>query len=178
MPILLNRHNNLFLGAAAKVLAVTRKFFAFWVSATRNGGDSSGQGRGALTQFVARDRFDKRDDASPQVRLLNLHESLDEHEPIYRREEVGQIGGRRSLFNFIGLDQELRRAFEEERHWDLQDMRCRRLAPMRFVPLSYFCTCWNVGPRPSASFSWLIPSIFRAIRTRLPTCLSTGLGAF
>ena len=44
MPILLNRHNNLLLGAAAKVLAVTRKFFAFWVSATRNGGDSSGQG--------------------------------------------------------------------------------------------------------------------------------------
>jgi hypothetical protein len=57
-------------------------------------------------------------------------------------------------------------------------MCCKRLAPMRFVPLSYFCTCWNVSPRPSASFSWLIPSIFRAIRTRLPTCLSTGLGAF
>jgi hypothetical protein len=23
-------------------------------------------------------------------------------------------------------------------------MCCKRLAPMRFVPLSYFCTCWNV----------------------------------
>src|SRR5262245_63247623 len=153
-------------------------FCLLGVSHAKRRGQLRAGSRGALTQFVARDRFDKRDDASPQVRLLNLNERLDEHEPIYRREEVGQIGGRRSLFNFIGLDQELRRAFEEERHWDLQDMRCRRLAPMRFVPLSYFCTCWNVGPRPSASFSWLIPSIFRAIRTRLPTCLSTGLGVF
>jgi hypothetical protein len=28
---------------------------------------------------------------------------------------------------------------------------CRRLAPMRFVPFSYFCTCWNVRPSAPAS---------------------------
>src|SRR5262245_3618509 len=55
-------------------------------------------------------------------------------------------------------------------------MCCKRPAPMRFLPFSYFCTCWNVTPSPSASFSWLIPSIIRRIRIRLPTCLSTGLG--
>src|SRR5215475_9120981 len=55
---------------------------------------------------------------------------------------------------------------------------CKRLAPMRFVPFSYFCTCWNVRPSASPSFSWLIDNIMRRIRTRLPTCLSMGLGAF
>src|SRR3954454_15464360 len=57
-------------------------------------------------------------------------------------------------------------------------MCCKRLAPIRFVPFSYFCTCWNVSPSPSPSVGWLIPSIIRRIRTRLPTCLSIGLGAF
>src|SRR6266850_2016565 len=40
-------------------------------------------------------------------------------------------------------------------------MCCKRLAPMRFVPFSYFCTCWNVSPSPSPSFCWLIPSTNR-----------------
>src|SRR5262245_4625906 len=44
---------------------------------------------------------------------------------------------------------------------------------MRFMPFSYFCTCWNVRPSAFPSFSWLIASICRRIRTRLPTCLST-----
>src|SRR6266568_7101440 len=55
---------------------------------------------------------------------------------------------------------------------------CNRLAPMRLVPFSYFCTCWKVRPRASPSFSWLIASIMRRMRTRLPTCLSMGFGAF
>src|SRR5579863_4196508 len=52
-----------------------------------------------------------------------------------------------------------------------------RLAPTRLVPFSYFCTCWNVRPSASPSFSWLMPSMMRRMRTRLPTYLSTGLGA-
>src|SRR5687767_9475313 len=52
-----------------------------------------------------------------------------------------------------------------------------RLAPTRLVPFSYFCTCWNVRPNASPSFSWLMPSMMRRMRTRLPTYLSTGLGA-
>src|SRR6266404_1130912 len=52
-----------------------------------------------------------------------------------------------------------------------------RLAPTRLVPFSYFCICWNVSPNASPSFSWLMPSMMRRMRTRLPTYLSTGLGA-
>src|SRR5579863_1581006 len=52
-----------------------------------------------------------------------------------------------------------------------------RLAPTRLVPFSYFCTCWNVSPSASPSLSWLMPSMMRRMRTRLPTYLSTGLGA-
>src|SRR5471032_1360705 len=55
---------------------------------------------------------------------------------------------------------------------------CSRLAPMRLVPFSYFCTCWNVKPRASPSFSWLMLSIIRRMRTREPTCLSIGFGTF
>jgi hypothetical protein len=29
------------------------------------------------------------------------------------------------------------------------DIACNRLAPMRVVPFSYFCTCWKVKPRLS-----------------------------
>src|SRR5262245_8664026 len=56
-------------------------------------------------------------------------------------------------------------------------MCCKRLAPMRFFPFSYFCTCCHVSPRASLSCSRLIPSMIRRIRIRLPTCLSTGLGS-
>src|SRR5215471_20132587 len=49
---------------------------------------------------------------------------------------------------------------------------------MRLAPLSYFCTCWKVRPSAAASFSWLIASIRRRIRTRLPTCWSVRFGAF
>src|SRR6476620_8522112 len=55
---------------------------------------------------------------------------------------------------------------------------CSRLAPIRFVPFSYFCTCWKVSPSFSPSFSWLIPSISRRMRTREPTYLSVGFGDF
>src|SRR5262249_46838276 len=49
---------------------------------------------------------------------------------------------------------------------------------MRLVPFSYFCTCWKVSPSASPSFSWLIASIMRRMRTQLPSCLSMGFGAF
>src|SRR5262245_24214614 len=47
----------------------------------------------ASTQFVARDRFDKRDDALPQAWLLYLHERLGEREPVDRGEKFGHIRG-------------------------------------------------------------------------------------
>ncbi len=57
-------------------------------------------------------------------------------------------------------------------------MACNRLAPTRFVPFSYFWICWNVMPRFSPSFSWLMPSMLRRSRIRLPTWTSIGLGFF
>src|SRR5689334_18148111 len=54
---------------------------------------------------------------------------------------------------------------------------CNRLAPTRLVPFSYFWICWKVRPSASPSFSWLMPSMMRRMRTRLPTYLSTGFGA-
>src|ERR1700690_772062 len=55
---------------------------------------------------------------------------------------------------------------------------CRRLAPMRLGPFSYFCTCLNVRPSASPSFSCDMLNIIRRMRTRDPTCLSIGLGVF
>ena len=43
---------------------------------------------------------------------------------------------------------------------------------MRFVPFSYFCTCWNVTPSASPIFDWDMPSMRRRMRRRCPTCLS------
>ena len=39
----------------------------------------------------------------------------------------------------------------------MREICCSRLAPIRFAPFSYFCTCWNVSPNASPSFSWLMP---------------------
>src|SRR4051812_29123793 len=55
-------------------------------------------------------------------------------------------------------------------------MACRRLAPMRLVPFSYFCTCWKVTPRSLASAVWLRPSSRRLTRTREPTRTSVCVG--
>ncbi len=42
-------------------------------------------------------------------------------------------------------------------------------AETRFIPVSYFWTCWNRSPRPAASCCWLIPSSRRRDRIRWPT---------
>jgi hypothetical protein len=41
-----------------------------------------------------------------------------------------------------------------------------------------FCTCCIVSPRPSPSFSWLIPIIIWRSRTRLPRVYRQGWGPF
>src|SRR5258708_27387705 len=60
----------------------------------------------------------------------------------------------------------------------IREISCSRPAPIRLVPFSYFCTCWNVNPMSLPSSVWLISSIMRRMRTRLPTCLSVELGDF
>ena len=55
---------------------------------------------------------------------------------------------------------------------------CRREAPTRLVPFSYFWICWKVMPSASPSFSWLIEIMLRRRRMREPTWMSMGLGVF
>jgi hypothetical protein len=69
--------------------------------------------------------------------------ALVERESVRRGEKVGHLGrGRRRFRRHAG------RAFEEERRWDLQmwEICCNRLAPMRFLPFSYFWTCGKASP--------------------------------
>jgi hypothetical protein len=73
-------------------------------------------------KVAACDLPDKFDDASPQPWRLYPHERLSEREPVGRGEELRHISGPRRLSNSIGLPRQLRCAFEEERHRDLQDM--------------------------------------------------------
>jgi len=53
-------------------------------------------------------------------------------------------------------------------------IRYNRPADMRFVPLSYFCTCWNVTPKALPSSVWLNPRCNRMARTRLAISASRG----
>ena len=48
----------------------------------------------------------------------------------------------------------------------------------RFAPVSYFWICWNLIPTESASCCWVMPTIQRRWRIRLPTCTSTGCFTF
>jgi len=102
---------------------MTRQFFAFRCQPPRTAGQLQAGSRAALTQFVARDRFDKRDDASSQAWLLYFHERLGEREPVDRGEKFGHIGGQWRRSDSFGLPRQVRRAFEKERHRDLEDIR-------------------------------------------------------
>jgi hypothetical protein len=90
-------------------------------------------------------------------------------------EIVGYVLGKWRTRLCIILTGYTRRSFEEVTGTcSISEIRCRRLALMRFVPFSYFCNCWNVKPSASATFVWDISSIRRRMRTRFPTCLSVG----
>jgi hypothetical protein len=131
-------------------------------------------------QVIACDLPDKFDNASPQPWRLYSHERLSEREPVARGEELGYMRGHCATPIPSGCPGSCGAPSKKNGTGicRISEMCCRRLAPMRFFPLSYFCSCCMVSPRLSPSFSWLIPSINRRNRTRLPTCLSTGLGAF
>src|SRR5262245_61528106 len=53
-------------------------------------------------------------------------------------------------------------------------MRNSRPAEMRFMPRSYFCTCWKVTPSASLSSVWVRPRCSRRVRTRLAISASIG----
>jgi hypothetical protein len=80
----------------------------------------------------------------------------------------------------IDLRSRLERIFKKERdrHVKKAAICCNRLAPMRVVPFSCFCTCWKVTPIPFPGSVWLIDNILRRMRTRRPASLSMGFGDF
>src|SRR5262245_12237317 len=106
--------------------------------------------------------------------------AFSQQEPFGGGKEIRHVGRRGCFLHCVSRTVHVGRALEEERYWSLQNVGdlLQRLAPMRLVPFSYFCTCWNVRPSASPSFPWFIASIMRRMRTRRPTCLSTGLGDF
>jgi hypothetical protein len=55
-------------------------------------------------------------------------------------------------------------------------LRLSRGAPMRLLPFSYFCTCWNETPRRLASCACDMPLAMRQMRTLRPTATSMALG--
>src|SRR5450631_1461344 len=52
----------------------------------------------------------------------------------------------------------------------------RRPAPTRFVPFSYFCTCWNETPSRLARSPCDMPAASRCARMDTPTWLSAEVG--
>jgi hypothetical protein len=127
---------------------------------------------------VVRDLLNEMNDVAPELGLLDPHERLGKRKSVRNGEEVAHVTrrGRRAISE--RRSRWRRRAVEEERHRHLQDVRdvLEAVAPIRFVPFSYFCTCWNVRPRASPSVVWLMLSVIRRMRTRAPTCLSVGSG--
>jgi hypothetical protein len=119
------------------------------------------------------------DNGASKCGVFNAHERLGEGEPGGGCEEVGNIVWR-THFLRARCTRWSPWVFKEKRNRypRAREICCSRLALMRFVPFSYFCTCWNVTPSASASLVWLIDSILRRMHTRLPTCRSVGLGDF
>src|SRR6516164_10670755 len=73
--------------------------------------------------MVDSDLLHELDDTLLELRVLDPHEGLGERESVRRGEKVGHIGRRRSHFRWLGCTRYTRRAFEEERHRDLQGAR-------------------------------------------------------
>src|ERR1700738_3502187 len=83
----------------------------------------SGESQGAVSVvMVDSDLLHELDDASLEHRVLDPHEGLGERESVRRGEKVGHIGRGRGRFRRLGCTRYARRAFEEERHRDLQDV--------------------------------------------------------
>jgi hypothetical protein len=62
--------------------------------------------------------------------------------------------------------------------WSRSATFAKRPAPIRFRPVSYFCTCRKVSPSCLARSVCDICNSWRSTRIRCPTCTSTGSGDF
>jgi hypothetical protein len=128
--------------------------------------------------FARGDLVDQLDDAAPQPGIGNARERSRQRQTLGTCQEIGNVGRRGPSGEAVGAGDAARSSLEQKRnrYLEFSEICWMRLAPTRLVPFSYFWTCWNVSPKASPSLSWLMPSMMRRMRTRLPTYLSTGLG--
>ena len=97
----------------------------------------------ALVLTLARDLLHQVHDAAPELRFFDARESLCEREPFRGGEEIGNVGrGGKVLACRLGA---CRSGAPSKKNstgtWRMCAICCSRLAPIRFVPFSYFCTC-------------------------------------
>mgnify|MGYP003693793065 CR=1 FL=1 len=126
------------------------------------------------------DLLDQFDDTAAKLGIGDAGERARQRQAFGGREKIGNIGRRRAFAE--ALASQPSRSGRRRTGTTPAPAISRRSAAdgwrrPGWCPFSYFCTCWKVRPSASPSFSWLMPSMMRRMRTRLPTYLSTGLGA-
>ena len=115
--------------------------------------------------------IDKMDDAPAKLRVLDPHEGSGQRQPVGRGKNRTR-GLVTELRPCLCADPALKHPFEEEQHRDLEDAG-QLLQPARANAIDALLILLHLmGRTPSASpsVSWLMPSIIRRMRTRLPTC--------
>src|SRR5262249_42201307 len=78
--------------------------------------------RETLRRFLAGDLLDQVDDAPPQLRVVDAHESLGQREPVRRCEKVRHVGRRWCVLAGRSSAGEIGCALEEESDRNLQDV--------------------------------------------------------
>jgi hypothetical protein len=107
-----------------------------------------------LVVALTDDFLDEADKGTPQLGVANLRERSDQFQSVGVCQKVRDVGGPRSLCVLPDAARDLRAPSKKNGTGTckMQDISCNRLALMRFVPFSYFCTCWKVKRSLSASF--------------------------
>ena len=93
--------------------------------------------------FVAGDLLDQIDDAPAQLAVFDAHERLGQRQTVGSGEKVGDVSRRRRFAQAARLARQIGAPSKknETGTWRMCEICWRRLAPMRLVPFSYFCTC-------------------------------------
>ena len=75
-----------------------------------------------LVVALTDDFLDEADKGTPQFGVADLRERPDQFQSVGVCEKIGDVGGRRSYRALSGVARDLRGAFEEKRHRDLQNV--------------------------------------------------------
>ena len=136
--------------------------------------------KSALVRAVARrDLLDQFDDRAPHLGIGDACERAGQRKAFRCGEEVGHVGWRSALGKSAAVHRAARTAIEQERNRDLQDFRDLLKAAGADPVGAFFVFLYLLESEPERFAKFLLaqPSMIRRIRTRLPTYLSTGLGA-